>query len=130
MIPALFRRLRRHGRDGQIPHLIEMAWTHARHGRWDDVERAVHALQTRHPTAIVALIHTATDRALTAHPDLADHLLDDLHTVDGSAAWLVAARWWGEHRAVHLEITRRGDEGQRDLAVAVLRYATRQEVTR
>lgn len=134
MIAAL-RRLVRHGHDGQIPHLIETAWTHAQHGRWDDVERAVHALQTRHPRAIVALIHTAADRALAARPAPHDRIgilvdLVDLRRVEAWAAWLVIARGLGEHHAVHLEITRRGDEGQRDLAVAVLRHATRQETTR
>jgi hypothetical protein len=131
---AALRRLRRHGHDGDIPDLIEMAWAHAQQGRWDAVERAVHTLQTRHPSAIVALVHDVAGRVLAAWPGFGDRLriLADIGSPDRAEsvpAWLVLARGLDDP-SIHLEVTRRGHEGQRELAVALLRYATRQEATR
>lgn len=119
-----------HGHDGEIEARIEIAWAHALAGRWDGAERAVHHLQAAHPDALLALVHVACDRALASRPDIVARvdLLDD--SAGNLAAWLVVARGLGETRALRGMVDRHTDEGQRELAVALLRYATEQAVTR
>lgn len=123
----LLRRVRAHGHDGEIPRLIEIAHAHARHGRWDGCERAVHAMQARHPDAIWALIYDACDRVYGALCDPEAGTVPLTRLVDDAslgvrAAWLVLCRGLDADWMLRHELTPLTAEQQRDRAVALLRY--------
>jgi len=132
VIAALFRRFTRHGHDGQIAQLIDGAWTDAHHGDWAAVERAVHALQARHPDGVLALAHDVCDRTLAGLPDIVSRsrIVADLEGPEGLSAWLVIARGLDNARGIRSMLNRHTADQQRGLAVALLRYATRQEAAR
>ncbi len=128
MIADLLRRVRAHGRDGDIPALIEMAWSHARHGRWDACERAVHNLQVRHPDALWALVYDVCDRVIERFRDPVSGRTPLVALVDDAgvgvpSAWLVLCRALDADVMLRAELAPLSPERQREAAVALLRYA-------
>lgn len=122
---------RPHGHDGEIEQLIDGAWTDAHHGDWPAVERAVHALQARHPDAVLALVHEVCARALVG-TNIADRArtVADLKGPDGLAAWLIIARRLDDTRGIRALFNRHNADQQRGIVVNLLRYACRQEAAR
>lgn len=127
----LLRRLTHHGHDGDIERLIEMAYTHALRGHRHGCQRAVHTIQNRHPAGIYALLNTAADRVLAARGG-GVWLLRALDGPDGVSAWIVLCRTLGDPHALYRDMDPRPVEQQRDIAVDLLLWATRQvqEATR
>lgn len=124
----LLRRVHAHGHDGEIPRLIRIAEAHARHGRWDGCERAVHNLQARHPDALLALVYDVSDRVLDTLRDPATGRTPLVRLVDDAglgvpAAWLILCRALDADVLLRAELEPLAVGQQREAAVALLRYA-------